>query len=116
MVDRERVRRRVKAIDEALADLRPILSAGRGAFLGDRIMRAAAERLLQIGIQAALDIALHISAEDSPREPDDYASAFVLMADLGIVGRDLSLRLANAAKMRNVSSRRGSSIGSVYNN
>ncbi len=61
-----------------------------------------AERDLQIGIQAALDIAIHIVAEDSAETPSNYGSAFEMLAALGVVDPELAQHLRDAAGLRNI--------------
>ncbi len=103
MVDAEAVRRRLREIDRRLAALRAIRAAGRDRYRGDLRTQAAAERHLQLAIQSAIDISVHLLAEDTATTPDDYASAFVLVADeLGVMDRALADRLRLAAGLRNI--------------
>lgn len=53
-------------------------------------------------MQSAIDIALHILAEDSSETPEDYATAFLLLARIGLIDRPLADRLRSAAGLRNV--------------
>lgn len=102
MVDPEAVRRRLSELDRRVSRLRAIHGAGREAFLADEGFQAQAERHLQLATQAAIDIANHIVAEDSPETPEDYASTFTLLAGIGVIKEDLARRLRLAAGLRNI--------------
>jgi uncharacterized protein YutE (UPF0331/DUF86 family) len=82
--------------------LREIEAAGRDAFLGDPRLQAQVERHLQLAIQAAIDIAVHLLAEDSAGPPEDYGSAFVMLAGRGTLPDELAERLRSAAGLRNI--------------
>lgn len=102
MVDAERVRRRLAELDRRLAALRRLHDLGRERYLAEPDVRTLAERHLQIALQAALDVALHIAAEDAGRTAEDYGDAFALLGELGVLTPDLAQRLRSAAGMRNV--------------
>src|ERR1051326_3810356 len=65
LVDAETVERRLRHIGEHVLLLRDIAARGHHSFMTDSLIRTAAERALQVAIQAALDITNHIIAEDS---------------------------------------------------
>ena len=71
-------------------------------FIRDGDLQAQAERHLQVAIQAAIDIALHILSEDTSETPDDYGSAFAELAHHDIIPADLASRLRLAAGLRNL--------------
>ncbi len=102
MVDPEVVRRRLREIDRRLAALRAIAAGERDGFLTDLDLQATTERHLQVAIQAAIDVALHVLADDMAETPSDYGSAFTLLARAGIVSDELGDRLRAAAGLRNV--------------
>lgn len=102
LVDPERVRRRLRDMDHRTSLLEEIRARGRAAFLGDIGLRAQAERHLQLLIQAAIDIATHVVAEDSSVTPEDYGSTFALLADMGVIDSDLVGDLRAAAGFRKV--------------
>lgn len=102
MVDPEAVRRRLGEIDERIGRLRLIEALGADVFLSTPSMQAEAERHLQLAIQAAIDIAVHLIAEDSARTPEDYGSAFLLLADGDVIDESLAARLRAAAGLRNI--------------
>lgn len=72
MVDPEVVRRRLREIDRRVAALQTVAAGGREALLADPDLQAQVERHLQVTIQSAIDIAMHILAENSSAAPEDY--------------------------------------------
>jgi uncharacterized protein YutE (UPF0331/DUF86 family) len=102
LVDAEVVDRRLREIGRRLKALRDIHSRGETTFLADEALQAQAERHLQLALQRAIGIALHILADDTDRTPEDYGSAFRELAAVGILGQDLADRLRLAAGLRNI--------------
>lgn len=102
MVDVEVVGRRLREIGRRLGALRGIRSHGEGAFLTDQALQAQAERHLQLALQCAIDIALHILADDTDRTPEDHGSAFRELTAVGVLGQDLADRLRLAAGLQNI--------------
>lgn len=102
MVDPERIERRLREIDARLGALRSLKRHERESFLSDESLQTQAERHLQIAIQAAIDIAVHILAEDSSRSPEDYGSAFVELARIGVIDTALADDLKLATGLRNI--------------
>ncbi len=102
MVDAEVVGRRLREIGRRLSALRDLQSHGESTFLADLALQAQAERHLQLALQCAIDIALHILADDTDRTPEDYGTAFRELAAVGMLDRNLADRLRLAAGLRNV--------------
>lgn len=102
MVDHEVVRRRLRQIDRRSSALSQIAAVNSDEFVRDDNLQAQAERHLQVAIQAMIDVALHILSEDTPDTPDDYGSAFVDLAQHGVISSVLADRLRLAAGLRNL--------------
>lgn len=102
MVDPEVVGRRLRELDRRVAALRRLRVHAEAAFVADLALQAQAERHLQLALQCAIDIALHIAAEDIDRAPEEYGSAFLLLGDHGVLAVDLAVRLRRAAGLRNL--------------
>ncbi|MBI4728351.1 MAG: DUF86 domain-containing protein [Acidobacteria bacterium] len=79
-----------------------IRAGGRAAFLADEGVQAQAERHVQLAVQSAIDVALHIVAEASAATPEEYGAGFIELGRLGIIAPDLAERLRAAAGLRNV--------------
>lgn len=102
MVDPEVVRRRLREIDRRVAALRAVAAGDRTGFLADDDAQAMTERHLQVALQSAIDVAVHVLAEDSAATPEDYGAAFPLLAELGVIPDELAQRLRRAAGLRNI--------------
>lgn len=102
MVDAEAVRRRLREVGRRLAALREVALHGEERFLSDAGLQAQAERHLQLAIQAAIDVALHLVAEETDAAPEEYGLAFESLGRLGVLDAGLAGRLRLAAGLRNV--------------
>lgn len=102
MVDLEVVRRRLREIDRRLGGLEEIRAKGDMVFQREYGLQTQAERHMQLAIQAAIDVAVHIVAEDSALTPEDYGSSFLMLAQMGILEESLAERLRSAAGLRNI--------------
>ena len=85
MVDAEVARRRLREMDRRLGALADLRSRGSEVFLADAGVQAQVERHLQLAIQAAIDIAVHVLAEDSPSTPETYGAAFTALAEMEVI-------------------------------
>lgn len=102
MVEAESVRRRLREIDRRVTLLEALQRRGRDHFSADLGLQAQAERHLQLAIQSAIDIALHVVAEGSPETPETYGSAFAQLGDQGVLDEALAGRLRRATGLRNL--------------
>ena len=102
MVDADVVARRVLALSKAIGHLKRSDADDAVRLASDAMLRAAAERWLQIAIEACIDIAYHVVAENEWTPPDAARGSFLTLAGHGVIDRDLALRLGAAAGLRNV--------------
>jgi uncharacterized protein YutE (UPF0331/DUF86 family) len=102
MVDAEVVRRRLRELDRRMIALSDLRDRGQTAFLTDEGVRAQAERHLQLAIQIAIDVAIHVLAEASAATPETYGGAFAVLADIGVIEPGLADSLRRAAGLRNI--------------
>ena len=100
-VDAAIIRRKLAAMVEAMAGLRPLAPLGLEEYRQRYYERKAAERLLQEAIEATLDINAHLIAELGRAVPEDYYGGFLQVAELGILPPALARDLAPAAGLRN---------------
>jgi uncharacterized protein YutE (UPF0331/DUF86 family) len=56
---------------------------------------------LQLAIQECIDLAIHAVADEGIPPPDEVGSAFDVLADQGILDRDLASRMRRAVGLRN---------------
>jgi uncharacterized protein YutE (UPF0331/DUF86 family) len=102
MVDAEVLRLRLRELDRRVTALREARAAGRDRFFDDALLRAAVERHLQLALQAAIDAAAHVVAEQYPESPSTYREVFDILARHGVLEPDLATRLGRAAGLRNL--------------
>lgn len=100
-VDAAIVRRKLQHIVACLDGLRPLGRLTLEEYRARFYERKAAERLLQEGIEAALDINAHVIAELGGEVPDDYYGGFIKAGELGVLPPDLAESLAPSAGLRN---------------
>ena len=101
-LDADVVRGRCTEIEQALERLGRIRAGGRVAFLDDADAKDIASYRLLLAIEAALALCYHVSARRLRRVPDDYAGCFAGLADGGLISADLSTRLQQMARFRNL--------------
>lgn len=71
-------------------------------FAREHILVSAAERDLQVAIQAALDIASMILADQTTMLPKEYKDFFPGLAEIGVLPIDFAQKLVSMAKFRNI--------------
>ena len=101
-LDADVVRGRCQEIGQSLGRLERIRSEGRQAFLASDDTKDIACYRLLIAIEAALALCYHVSARRLRSVPDDYAGCFVSLERGGLIGTDLSARLQQMARFRNL--------------
>lgn len=101
-LDADVVRGRCSEIEQSLERLERIRTGGRAAFLADDDAKDIACYRLLLGIEAALALCYHVSARHLRRVPDDYAGCFAALETGGVIATDLSTRLQQMARFRNL--------------
>lgn len=100
MTDPDLIARKLALIETYVHQLRSHGDPGRIAT--DVVMRRFVEHTLQVAIQAALDVASHIVADQRLPEPSTNQQLMRTIADAGWVPDDLAVRLCQMAGLRNV--------------
>lgn len=100
-LDREVVRRKLAHLAEALEALRPLARLSFPEYAAKLYERKAAERLLQVAIEAAVDVNTHILVGLGRPVPVDAYGSFVGLGDAGVLDGGLATRLAPSAGLRN---------------
>lgn len=100
MTDPELIRKRLAHIATCLSDLRRL--ARPEVLEHDIRERRFVEHTLQLAIQAALDVASHIVADQRLGEPVTHRRLFELLGEADILDEHLSVRLGDMAAFRNV--------------
>jgi len=101
-LDADVVRARCGEIEQAVDRLTRIRATGRDAFLADADAKDIACYRLLLAIEGALALCYHVSARQLKRVPDDYAGCFAGLSDAGLIPADLSIRLQQMARFRNL--------------
>lgn len=102
MVDRDVVARRVLALNEAIAHLRRSDAGDEARLRSEPLLRAAAERWMQLAIEVCIVLAFHVLADRRLSAPPSGRAAFQALGGEGVIDAALGERLGNAVSMRNV--------------
>jgi len=100
VTDPDLVGKKLARIESSVDELREL---ARPELLRDDIFhRRFVERTLQIAIQAAMDIAAHVIADDWLGEPRNARDMFGLLARKNVIDRSLAARLESMVGFRNI--------------
>lgn len=100
-IDADKLRTKLQFVREAVRRLEEIRSRGREAFLADPILQGAAERNLQVGIEAMLDMANHIIAREGFAVPKTYREAIDTLVQEKILPASHQENFRRMASFRN---------------
>lgn len=96
------IRARCTEIEDAVSRLERFSRVSRDEFLADQDgLDVACYRLL-VAIEAALALCYHLSAKRLRKVSEEYAGCFGLLRDAGILPDDLTGRLQQMARFRNL--------------
>ena len=96
------IRARCAEIDSSLSRLEEFRRLSRDQFLANQDgLDVACYRLL-IAIEAALALCFHVSAKQLHQVPEEYAGCFGTLERAGLIPADLSSRLQQMARFRNL--------------
>jgi uncharacterized protein YutE (UPF0331/DUF86 family) len=103
MVRAESVRQRIDLLLDALSDLRRYAgTVTRDALVTDRDTQHMVLHAMYVAAQAAIDIALHASADAELPLSNTYREAFARLGGAGMIDPALARRLEGWAGLRNV--------------
>lgn len=88
MLDLEKLRAKSQLIEANLAHLEQLRAYSREDFLADFRNVESAKRLLQVAIEAMIDIVTHILARKRLPTPAGHAEAFTRLADAGLLPQE----------------------------
>ncbi|MDT3698072.1 MAG: DUF86 domain-containing protein [Thermincola sp.] len=83
MVDRVKIRSKIQAIEKNTAKLRQLAGYSTKEFLQDFRNVEAAKHLLQVNVEAMIDVANHIAARNRWRTPETSSEALMLLTQNG---------------------------------
>jgi uncharacterized protein YutE (UPF0331/DUF86 family) len=93
---------RIERIEAACGVLSGLAREPAAAVLDAPERVAAMERMLEVGVQAATDVAAHIIAAEAWQTPESAGQAFAELARRGVLDPALATRLRRAVGLRNV--------------
>lgn len=101
-MDQAEIEARLRRILESVSRLGVKQSLSYAELTGDSDKYLAAERDLQVAIEAAIDVGSDLLAKHSFKAAGSYREVFRLMGEAGIVPRDFAGRVAPMGGFRNV--------------
>lgn len=102
VVEEATVRRLLETVEQRLSRLERASGVSLDDYLDDDDLQDVVERNFEVGIQACIDLGLHVLA-DLPRPlPETYRGVFVELARQKIIPGELAGRLERMAGFRNV--------------
>ncbi len=101
-LDPDVVGRRLRLLRDTLGDLEPLRGVPPERFAREPLTRAAAERLMQVAVDLAVDINGHIAVAESAHAPMTGRASFEMAAAAGAIDRAVADRLAPTAGLRNL--------------
>jgi uncharacterized protein YutE (UPF0331/DUF86 family) len=89
-------------MEESLRDLQLLAERTAADLAAAPLERAAAERLIQVVVDLAVDINSHLVVASGARAPETGRESFLAAAAIGALAADLAQRLAPSAGLRNL--------------
>ena len=96
------IRARCAEIEESIARLEEFQALSVEAFLSNRDALDVASYRLLIAIEASLALCYHVSARRMRKVPEEYAACFGILCEAGLISEDLTKRLQQMARFRNL--------------
>jgi uncharacterized protein YutE (UPF0331/DUF86 family) len=100
-VDREKIRQKLQFMREELVELQKFQGMSLAHFKSNRIYEAAATRMLQVTIEAFLDICAHLISREGWGLPKTYTEAVELAARNGLIPLEMKDTYKAIARFRN---------------
>jgi len=102
MINHSLIKERISEIRQAIEGLKSLAALEKNEFLGDLNWCDSAKYKLIVAIEAAISICNHIAARKFKKAPESYADCFLMLGDLKVISKELSEKLSNMAKFRNM--------------
>jgi len=101
-VDKKRIIFLIGEMEKALSVLKEYQEIRKEAFVSDLKSLGSVKYYFMLAIEACVSICNHIIAKERIGVPESYADCFKMLGDKNIVSRQLSEKLINMAKFRNL--------------
>ena len=102
MLNRDLIVDKLLAMKKYLSELMPILDKVNKSTEPSNESVHAVERLLQLIVDAAIDINTHIITRNNMETPNDYQGTFAILARGDVMPTDFATRIANSVGLRNL--------------
>lgn len=101
VLDTDAVLIRIDIIEQNVSALKKIAGIPFSEFQEDPLIFPASERMLQVAIEACLDIGSHIISAIGARRPKDYADIIKILAEEKILTDEYANKIMRMAGFRN---------------
>ncbi len=101
-VDKERIVSLIGEIEKSLSVLKEYGQKEKELLVADLKSLGSVKYYLIVAVEACIDISNHIIAKEHIGVPESYSDCFKILRDRGIISKELSKKLINMAKFRNL--------------
>jgi uncharacterized protein YutE (UPF0331/DUF86 family) len=101
VVDREKVERKIRQLEEFLAFLKKLSQSPDREIENDPIRLGSIKYYLQVSVESCIDMANHLISSERLRAPRDYADSFAVLSEQGIISKEFAQVMQQMAKFRN---------------
>jgi len=99
--DEDKLMKLSSEVFNSLERLKELSTLPKDEFLSDQYKIASAKYFLIVSIEATIDMCNHLISRNRFRIPESYADTFNVMAEKGVISKDLTVKLIEMAKFRN---------------
>lgn len=101
-LDKKLINLRIDVIERNLAEIKDITNEGYSNLISNYRNELASKQALLESIEACIDISTHIITVQGMRRPVDYKDIFLILGENDILDKNLSRKMQEMAKFRNV--------------
>ncbi len=101
MVDKQVILQKVNILEDNLTKMEFLAGLPENDFLDKFFYVESAKHLLQVSVEAMLDITNHIIARERYRSPKTYAEAFLVLVEQDILPKEKKANFIQMARFRN---------------
>ncbi len=102
MVNKAVLAARLERLREYFAVLESVQGYDIDRFVQDPFIHGTAERNLHLAIECLMDIGNHVISDRGYPKPENYVDIFRILAERGVIPKDLFQELVGMAAFRNV--------------
>ena len=99
--DKDKITKLSSEISTALIRLHELSELEKKVFLSDPHKVGSAKYFLIVAIEGSIDMCNHLISMNKLRAPDDYADAFRILGEIGMLSEDFVRKLIEMARFRN---------------